>query len=402
MNYWLKILLASCVGLLIIVAVIFLSDLRFWDRYLHAYQFNTYVENPFPTIERLNPQETVKGAPQVRSIVRAEATKRTINQASLQAAVVFAEDSNSTSLIVYHEGKIQLEKYWHGANDRRPVYSFSMHKSVIALLIGIAIADGDIDSLDDPIAKYLTEWANDTRSQITIRHALQMNSGIEPMSFPNNPFSKHVKRQIGTNLFATVLGFRLQDRPGTVFRYNGVNPTLLVMILERATGKRYANYLSEKLWQPLGNYDTAVWLDREGGLARGATSLFAIPMDWLRIGEMLLNNGRVDNRQIVPRDWIQLMKTPSVTNPRYGLLTWIGIDYAEKRSLDAFKGFSTISEKPFIAGDVFYFDGLGGQRVYVIPSRKLIIVRTGILAREWQDTQLPNILVAGIMESTTD
>ncbi len=320
----------------------------------------------------------------------------------MQAAVRFAEDSNSTSLIVYHDGEIQLEKYWHGANDKWPVYSFSMHKSVVALLIGIAIADGDIDSLDDPIAKYLTEWANDDRAQITIRHALQMNSGFEPMSFPVNPFSKHVKRQIGTNLSATALSFRLQNEPGTVFDYNGVNPTLLVMVLERATGQRYANYLSEKFWQPLGNHDAAVWLDREGGLARGATSLFAIPMDWMRVGEMLLNNGRAANRQIVPADWIQKMKTPSTTNPRYGLLTWIGIDYAEERTLDAFIGFAAISEKPFMAKDVFYFDGLGGQRVYVIPSQKLIIVRTGILARAWQDTQLPNILLAGIMDSPVD
>ncbi len=402
MNYWLKILLSSCAGLLTIFAVIVLSDLQFWDRYLHAYKFHTFVENPFPTIERLNPQETVRGAQQARLITRAKETERTIKQESLQAAVRFAEDSNSTSLIVYHDGKIQLEKYWHGANDRRPVYSFSMHKGVVALLIGIAIADGDIGSLDDPIAKYLTEWANDSRAQITIRHALQMNSGLEPMSFPNNPFSKHVKRQIGTNLAAIALSFRLQDEPGTVFRYNGVNPTLLVMVLEQATGKRYANYLSEKFWQPLGNHDAAVWLDREGGLARGATSLFAVPMDWIRIGEMLLNNGRTANRQIVPNDWIQQMKTPSTTNPRYGLLTWIGIDYAEERTLDAFKGFAAISEKPFVAKDVFYFDGLGGQRVYVIPSRKLIIVRTGVLAREWQDTQLPNILLAGVLESTVD
>lgn len=402
MNYRVKVLLASCLGILILAAVIILSDLLFWDRYLHAYRFDTFVDNPFPTLDRLKPQETVKGMPRPRAISRAEATERTISDESLEAAAKFAEDSKSTSLIVYHDGKIQLEKYWQGADEEQALYSFSMHKSVLALLIGIAIAAGDIDSLDDPLSKYLTEWAHDSRSQITIRHALQMNSGIEPMSFPSNPFSRHVRRQIGTNLSATALSFRLQDPAGTVFSYNGVNPTLLLMALERATGKRYASYLAEKLWQPLGNHDAAVWLDHEGGLARGATSLFAVAMDWMRIGEMLLNNGRVDDRQIVPHDWIQEMKTPSVTNPRYGLLTWIGIDYAEERTLDAFKGFAAVSEEPFIAGDVFYFDGLGGQRVYVIPSRKLVIVRTGVLAREWQDTQLPNILLAGIIKPASE
>jgi CubicO group peptidase (beta-lactamase class C family) len=399
MNYRLQVLLASCFGLIVLTAFIILSDRLFWDRYLHAYKFDTFVANPFPDIDRLKPQEKVSGTSLSRPIPVATKVERTINQHNLDAAINFAEESDSTSLIVYHNGKIQLEKYWQGGNNEQVVYSFSMHKSIVALLIGIAISEGDIESLDDPLAKYLKEWANDSRSQITIRHALQMNSGIEPMSFPDNPFSKHVRRQIGTNLTATALSFRLRDKPGTVFNYNGINPTLLVMVLERATGKRYANYLSEKLWQPLGNHDAAVWLDHEEGLARGATSLFAVPMDWLRVGQMLLNNGRAGNRQIVAEEWIEQMKMPSVTNPLYGLLTWIGTDYAEERTLKAFKGFKAVSEDPFIAGDVFYFDGLGGQRVYVVPSRKLVIVRTGVLAMNWEDTQLPNILVNGIVQS---
>ena len=74
-----------------------------------------------------------------------------------------------------------------------------------------------IGDIDDPLAKYLPEWQDDPRARITLRHALQMNSGLEPMSFPANPFSKHVKRQIGTNLAATALSFRLQDEPGSVF-----------------------------------------------------------------------------------------------------------------------------------------------------------------------------------------
>jgi hypothetical protein len=99
------------------------------------------------------------------------------------------------------------------------------------------------------------------------------------------------------------------------------------------------------------------------------------------------------------KEWIEQMKIPSVTNPLYGLLTWIGTDYAEERTLKAFKGFKAVSEDPFIAGDVFYFDGLGGQRLYVVPSRKLVIVRTGVLAMKWEDTRLPNILVTGIIQS---
>ena len=386
-------------GIMLVLILGISSDVLYWDRYLRAYTFNTFVENPFPTVDRLYPQETVPGAQTLITFPNAEAAFQTISSTTLDEAVAFAEASDSTSLIVSHRGVIQLERYWQGKGADQVVYSFSMHKSIVALLLGIAIDEGHIAGIDDPLAKYLPEWRGDPRDRITLRHALQMNSGLEPMSFPVNPFSKHVKRQIGTDLTGTAMSFRLHDEPGSVFSYNGVNPTLLVMVLERATGQRYAAYLSGKLWRPVGNEDASVWLDHPGGLARGATSLYAKPMDWLRIGHMLLNKGRANGRQIIPADWLAEMTTPSPTNPRYGLLTWIGADYVEQRTLEAFKGFAAVAETPFDAGDIIYFDGLGGQRVYVIPSAELVIVRTGVLAWEWNDTRLPNLVLAGIKET---
>ena len=383
-------------GLLLVITIGIFSDTLFWDRYLHAYTFETFVENPFPTIERLYPQEAVPGTTEVKTFPYAEAGGRTITPAALEQATAFAEASNSTSLIIAHKGVIQLQQYWQGEGADQPVYSFSMHKSIVALLLGIAVEEGHIAGLDDPLSGYLPEWRGDARGEITLRQSLQMNSGLEPMKFPKNPFSKHVRRQIGTNLAATALSFRLHNEPGSVFSYNGVNPTLLVMVIERATGQRYADYLSKKLWQPAGNEDAALWLDRPGGLARGATSLYAKPMDWLRIGQLLLDGGYSEGRQIIPEVWLRELTTPSPTNPRYGLLTWIGSDYVEARTLEAFEGFAAVAEQPFDAGDIIYFDGLGGQRVYVIPSAQLVIVRTGVLAWEWDDTRLPNLVLAGI------
>ena len=398
-SHGIQAFLMVAAGLLLVFILGLFSDLLYWDRYLRAYTFETFVENPFPAPDRLYPQETVPGVETPSAVPTADTASRTISAAALDEAVAFAQASDSTSLIVSHKGVIQLERYWKGEGAGQVVYSFSMHKSIVALLIGIAIDEGLIRGIDDPLARYLPEWQDDPRERITLRHALQMNSGLEPMSFPANPFSKHVKRQIGTDLANTALSFRLQDEPGSVFSYNGVNPTLLVMVLERATGRRYAGYLSEKLWRPLGNEDAAVWLDHPGGLARGATSLYAKPMDWLRIGEMLLNKGRANGRQVIPEHWLSALTTPSPTNPRYGLLTWIGTDYVEERTLEAFEGFAAVAQTPFDAGDIIYFDGLGGQRVYVIPSAQLVIVRTGVLAWEWNDTRLPNLLLAGIKET---
>ena len=393
-----KIVLSTGGGIAVAALVLFVaSDWMFWDRYFRAYSFQSYVEHPFPTIDRLYPQETVPGVFPPWEIPDSEPTVRSISAEALNAAAAFAQRSNSTSLLIAHDGVMQLEKYWLGANAETPVDSFSMHKTVVSLLVGIAIDEHDIGNVDDPLSRYFSEWQGDPRGAITIRNLLQMNSGFEPMDFPKNPFSKHVRRQIGTHLAKTAMNFPLAEPPGSVFSYNGLNPTLLVMVLERATGKRYAAYLAEKLWVPLGNHQAAVWLDRPGGLARGATSLFAVPRDWLRIGHLILNHGRVGDRQVVPEKWIEMMTTPSPTNPLYGFLIWIGSKYTEKRTLDAFKGFSAIAKEPFLADDIVYLDGLGGQRVYVIPSRNLVIVRTGVLALEWEETPLPNLVLSGIL-----
>ena len=256
-------------GILLVLILGILSDVLYWDRYLRAYTFNTFVENPFPTVERLYPQETVPGAQTPITFSHAEAAFRTISSTTLDEAVAFAEASDSTSLIVSHRGVIQLERYWQGKGADQVVYSFSMHKSIVALLLGIAIDEGHIAGIDDPLTKYLPDWRDDPRERITLRHALQMNSGLEPMSFPVNPFSKHVKRQIGTDLARTALSFRLHDEPGSVFSYNGVNPTLMVMVLERATGQRYAAYLSGKLWRPLGNEDASCLAGSPGRTGAG-------------------------------------------------------------------------------------------------------------------------------------
>ena len=386
----------SGVACAIILAAIILSDLTYWARYIRVYPFDSFIDNPFPTVDRLYPQERVAGVAKPRSLPYATPDGRTIGDHALAAAAAFAEGSHSTALIIYHDGRIQLERYWLGADASTPVYSFSMHKSVVALLLGLAIEDGAVGGVDESLVRYLPEWGGDRREAITLRNTLQMNSGFETMRFPTNPFSKHVKRQIGTDLTATALSFRLQETPGEVFDYNGVNPTLLLMVVERATGRRYADYLSERLWKPLGNRDATVWLDSKGGLARGATSLYAVPMDWLRIGVMLLDDGVVDGKQIVPRAWLREMLTPSATSPLYGMLMWIGTEHVKERSLESFKGFAATAEEPFMARDVIFFDGLGGQRVYIIPSRQVVIVRTGVLSRTWEDTKLPNIVIEAL------
>ena len=384
------------------LAIWIASDRVYWDRYLRAHTLESFVDHPYPTLDRLYPQEAVSGVDPPRAIPVAAESERTIRADALEAAERYARSTKSTSLLVFHRGKLQNEAYWEGSDAQTPVYSFSMHKTIVGMMVGFALAEGKIASIDDSVAKYLPEWSDPAHSQIRIRHLLQMSSGIESMQFGDNPFSKHQRRQIGTDLERTALSFDVQEPPGRRFDYNGINPTLLAMIIERTTGRRYAEYLSERLWKPLGNGTAHVWLDHEGGLVFAATSLFATPRDWLRVGIMMLDEGRVEGRQVLPEEWFRQMITPSVTNPIYGKLTWLGFNSSGAVSSlnKSLSHYSTVDEEKtstLASRNLICFDGLGGQRVYVFPDYALVIVRTGVLDGGYEDPTLPNLVIEGVV-----
>jgi len=397
---WMRRMIWTALIVLLAIGLWIASDRVYWDRYLHAHTLESFVEHPYPTIDRLYPQEAVPGVEPARTIPVASESERTIRADALAAAERYARSTKSTSLLVFHRGKLQYESYWEGSSAETPVYSFSMHKTIVGMAVGFAIADGKIGSVEDSVAKYLPEWSDREHSQIRLKHLLQMSSGIESMQYGDNPFSKHQRRQIGTDLEHTALSFDVQEPPGQHFDYNGINPTLLVMIIERTTGRRYAEYLSEKLWKPLGNRTAHVWLDHEGGLVFAATSLFATPRDWLRIGIMMLDQGRVDGQQVLPAVWFRHMITRSPTNPVYGNMTWLGFNSSGAvSSLSSGLGrYNTVDAKAtneLATRNMICFDGLGGQRVYVFPESELVIVRTGVLDGGYEDPILPNLVLGG-------
>ena len=264
----------------------------------------------------------------------------------------------------------------------------SMAKSVLALLIGIAISEGHIDSEDDPVAKYLPEWRNDERANITIKHLLQMASGLRRYDDKNDPFSDLVQLYLGDDAAATALSVPAEIEPGTKFQYNNANSQTLGVLLERVTGKRYTEYLSEKLWQPIGAQDAAFWLDRPGGMAKVFCCFFTTTRGWARLGQLLLHNGKVDSLQVVPTGWLQKMITPSPLEPDYGYQIWLGFSEDGTRKKHR--------SEPFIPRDMFWLDGADIQRVYVVPSYKLVIVRLGEDVAKWDEAFVVNTLIRGM------
>lgn len=335
------------------------------------------------------PQETVRGRPRDDIPV---GPPDTLDPRGLAQAEAYADQMKSVALLVFHRGKLRYEKYWPGFDATTRTNPNSMHKGVLGLAVGAAIADGYIDSVDASASKWITEWRGDAHRDITVRELLQMSSGLEVPVFGT---WKSTRILFGSDLQAGVLGLGTEAPHGSEFQYNNASSQVLVMVLERATGKRYAQYLSERVWQRLGAGDAGLWMDRVGGQPRGFCCLFATARDWLRVGRLILDRGRTGDDQLLPAAWIDAMTTPSPRNPNFGMQVWLGSPPAQERPYNrhTIKAFHSA---PFAAGDIIYLDGFGGQRVYIVPSLELVIVRTGVSSTEFDDAILPNAIIGAV------
>ena len=322
---------------------------------------------------------------------------KNISDESIEAAIKFSEKMGSHALLIYQNDEIILEKYFDDYNAETISDTQSMHKTVLAMMVGIAIDEGIIESVNESASKYLIEWRDDSRNQITIKHLLQQSSGLDYPEFSFHPLSEFNQLMLGEDVTKMTLRQIAYRQPNEIFEYNGVNPQNLGLLLQRAYDKRYADLLSEKIWQKVAQDDASVVLDSDKNqMPRTYCCLNATARDWLRIGTIILNEGKFKDEQIVSKTWINEMKTPSITNPNYGYLTWLGTEHQEKRIYNPKSTATGIHGEPFDDKDIIYLDGFGGQRVYVIPSKKLVIVRTGAGQMEWDDSVLPNTISRGI------
>jgi len=340
-------------------------------------------------IEKSQPQEIVTGNPRdnIPTGVASWSDPRGITEAEQ-----YADSTGSVALLIFHQGALRYEKYWPGFDRSTRTNPNSMHKTVLGLLVGAAIADGFIDSVDAPASKWITEWQGDERRKITVRDLLQMSSGLQVPIFGT---WKSAKILFGSDLSAGVLGLPSVKSSGSEYQYSNANSQVLLILLERATGQRYSSYLSSRLWKRLGADDAALWMDREGGLPRGFCCLFATARDWLRVGRLFLDGGRAGDDQLVPTAWIADTVMPAPKNSNFGYQIWLGSPPSTERRYNDYTVKAFHSE-PFAAKDMIYIDGFGGQRVYIIPSLQLVIVRTGKSTTSWDDAVIPNAVIRAV------
>lgn len=331
------------------------------------------------------PRQIARGG-ELPPLPAATAATRSLSPAAANDIVAWGASVESHALLVWQGNALQLEHYYPGHSATSITPTQSMHKSVLALLVGIAIDQGLIRSVDEPAATYLPEWAGDERAKITIRQMLQQASGID---FPG--FTGLLYMTLGGNVQPYTLERGTVDAPGARFEYNNINPEALGILLQRVSGQSYAQYLQHNFWQYVSEDDAAVLIDaEEHGIPVTFCCLDAPARAWLRVGLLHLNGGRAGDRQVVPAAWMRDVVTPSPANPNYGYFTWLGTTWEAVRRYNSRSAATATHSEPFAAPDVIYFDGFGGQRVYVVPSKQLVIVHTGPMRQDWDDALLPN------------
>ncbi len=349
---------------------------------------------PVTDVSMFTPTETVKGCP---GPALATAPAGTLPAATFAAMQDWSKKHGGVGLVVLVNGQLAGEAYAPGMTAQTRTQSNSMHKSVVAMLMGAAVADGIVQSADDPVGKYIPALKNDPRGTITLRQLLSMSSGLKNPSLSKME-SPAVEIMLG-NVSAAALSLPIETKPGT-FNYNNANlqlaGTALANAVQHAGKGRYADYLSQKVWCPLGNRDGQLWLEFAGGQPRYYAYLNASLQDWARVGELLRRGGEWNGQQLIPAGWIAAITAPSPANPNYGMGIWRGSPWAHERRYSKEVSMTVSQREAFLAEDVVYFDGFGGQRVYVVPSAALVIVRAGEQRKGWDESALVNLALRGL------
>ena len=243
--------------------------------------------------------------------------------------------------------------------------SFSMAKSFVGLLVGCAISDGYIESVNQLVDQFLPNLTNLHGKGLTIEHLLTMSSGSNWDESYGSPFSITTKAYYGSNLDGLMEGIQLIEKPGLNFRYKSGDTQLLAMILAKATGKTLSDYASEKLWCPIGAENAALWsLDDNDGVEKAYCCFNSTARDFARFGALILNHGRWKEQQIIPESYIIQSITPAsyLNDEQKNPLTYYGYHWW------------ILNHKGM---QIPYARGIQGQYIFVLPTKNAVIVRLG-------------------------
>ncbi len=270
-------------------------------------------------------------------------------------------------LLILNDGKIVHETYRFGNTEQTRWMSMSIAKSITSTLVGAAVHDGYINSIDHPVTRYVPSLEGTAYDGVSIRDVMTMTSGVkwdETYTDPESDRRQLLGAQISQDRSAVldvIKNLERENEPGTVYRYNTGETQIAAEVLYRATGMPLSEYLSVRIWKPMGaESDAYWWLDAPDGIEIGGSGISATLRDYGRLGQFVLDNGIVNDEQILPEEWIEEATTPKVlpdgTELDYGYLWWTGTSPSARRD------------------SAFSADGIFGQMMYVNPAARVVIV----------------------------
>lgn len=283
--------------------------------------------------------------------------------------VAFLKDVETTGLFVVQDDKLMFEQYWLGHDASTQAASWSVVKSYVSALVGVAIRDGLIGSVDDLASDYLPELEGSGYEGATIKHALQMSSGASWNESFNTPDSDVPKLRVcfqpGGSLDDLALNRKRSHPPGQFNHYNSMDTHILAMIVRKVTGRSVTDYLADEIWTPLGMEDDAFWVVDGQGAEFASGGLSATLRDHAKFGQLFLNDGIWGERRILPAGWVR--SSVSAVEPHLvpGL----------RSNSSSYWGYGYQWWIPDTSGR-FMAVGAGNQFIYVNPELELIIVKS--------------------------
>jgi CubicO group peptidase (beta-lactamase class C family) len=331
-------------------------DVLFWSQPQRDYGFR-HMES-LATVQTISRGETVHALPVGDTL----ALSIVIDEQEWSLDDYLA-DQRAAGVVVVHNGAIRLETYGLGSNADERWTSFSVAKSLTSTLVGAAIADGAIGSLEDPITRYIPQLNGSGYDGVTVRQLLTMTSGVrwnEDYTDPNSDVARFnsVALEPGVDPIVTYMRtLESEAPPGTRWQYNTGETNLIGVLVANATGRPLAEYLSEKVWAAFGMDQDAEWIVNAGGSELGGCCISATVRDYARFGLFVLGGGAANGQLIVPTDWFASagirQADYGVPGRGYGFQWW------------------TYDDGSFAAQGIF------GQGIFVDPARNLVIASNG-------------------------
>lgn len=278
------------------------------------------------------------------------------------------KSSNTSSFLIIKNGKLVHEEYWDGYSQNSKTNSFSMAKTVTVMLVAKAIEDQKIKSFNEPFSDFFENYKNVTFGKdLTLANLAEMEAGLNWNENYNNPFLPNAKAYYGKSLEEAVFMRGFKAEPGTKFEYQSGATQLLGFALRKRLNKTIAEYASENFWQPLGMEQNATWNTDDFKMEKTFCCINSTSRDFAKLGQLFLNDGTFNGQQIISATSLAAIKMPTkLSRGAYGKGMWINNDAAVKH---------------------YYFRGLYGQYIIMIPEKNMVIVRTGMDKRETVDAK---------------